>query len=86
MAQGLCFRSAPAYGALFADLLEQAGGDFFKIPDMAHINKLAAVTVNEPASGRVFCAGAPEPERLAPYLACSGQAPASIPEKEATAL
>lgn len=86
LAEGLCFRSAPAYGALFADLLEQAGGDFFKIPDVAHINKLAAVTVNELTSGRVCCAGRPEPERLAPCLACPGQAPSPFPEKEAAAL
>lgn len=68
LAESLCFRSAPAYGTLFADLMEAAGGDFYKIPNLAHINKLARVTVNELTSGALGFAGKPEPERLRPYL------------------
>jgi len=68
LSDGLCFRSASAYGKLFSDLLAEADGDFYKIPNISHINKLARVTVNDLFSGFVYHAGCTEPDFLAPFL------------------
>ncbi|MEL7608922.1 MAG: methenyltetrahydromethanopterin cyclohydrolase [Bacillota bacterium] len=57
LAYDLTFESLDIYGALFIDLLEAAGGDFFKIPNIGGINKLAVVTVNDLNSRRVYAAG-----------------------------
>ena len=51
-------------GVLFADLLEKAGGDFFRIPNIRHINRLAEITVTDRASGAVCRAGRMHPEIL----------------------
>lgn len=68
LARGLCFRSAYCYGQLFSTLLARAGGAFWNIPDITHINKLSRVTVNDLATGRLAGAGRPEPQRLARHL------------------
>lgn len=64
LARNLAFDSLPIRGCLFADLLEEAGGNFFKIPDLIHINKLAVVEVFDPASGRMYRAGSARPDCL----------------------
>ncbi len=38
LAHDLTFASTDIFGALFSDLLAAAGGDFFKIPNLLHIN------------------------------------------------
>ena len=57
LAYDLTFESLDIYGTLFADLLDAAGGDFFKIPNISNINKLAIVTINDLNSRRVYAAG-----------------------------
>lgn len=68
LAHNLCFESLPIFGTLFADLLDAAGGDFFQIPNISHINKLARVTINDITGGKVACAGAFREDVLLPYL------------------
>lgn len=68
LAQALCFRSTYCYGQLFSELLTQAGGNFWDIPDITHINKISRVTVNDLTSGRLVSAGEPEARRLASYF------------------
>lgn len=60
----LCYESLGMGGVLFADLLEAAGGDFFKIPNISAINKLACITVNDLAARRVYRAGEEAPHIL----------------------
>ncbi len=64
LAKKLAFESADIFGAYFSDLLDQAGGDFFKIPNLQHINKLAVAEVFDPACGKAFRAGSLYPELL----------------------
>lgn len=64
LARDLAFSSLSVFGGLFIDLLEQAGGDFFKIPDIEHINKLAVVEVFDPDGGQTFRAGELRPDLL----------------------
>ena len=64
LARDLAFCSLSIFGGLFIDLLEQAGGDFFKIPDIEHINKLAVVEVFDPDRERTFRAGELRPDLL----------------------
>ena len=60
----LCFDSIEAYGTYFGDLLEAAGGDFFKIPHISDINRLAKVTVNDLREGRLYHAGEKRPDLI----------------------
>lgn len=69
LAQNLCFASLDIYGSMFADLLEAAGGDFYKIPNISHINKLARVCINDLSAGKAYCAGEPDEQLLLAYLA-----------------
>ncbi|MEN6419392.1 MAG: methenyltetrahydromethanopterin cyclohydrolase [Clostridiaceae bacterium] len=64
LADELAFRSLSIFGTLFIDLLDQAGGNFFKIPNLLHINKLALVEVLDPESGRTCRAGELRPDLL----------------------
>ncbi len=64
LADDLAFESLDIFGALFADLLDQAGGDFFKIPNLLHINKLAAVEVFDRTGGRTYRAGKLRPDLI----------------------
>mgnify|MGYP000862990580 FL=1 len=64
LAGDLAFCSLSIFGSLFIDLLDQAGGDFFKIPNLLHINKLALVEVYDPESGRTCRAGELRPDLL----------------------
>ncbi|MEN6339128.1 MAG: methenyltetrahydromethanopterin cyclohydrolase [Clostridiaceae bacterium] len=64
LANDLAFCSLSIFGTMFADLLEQAGGDFFKIPNLLHINKLALVEVFDPESGKTCRAGELRPDLL----------------------
>lgn len=64
LARDLAFCSLSIFGGLFIDLLEAAGGDFFKIPDIEHINKLAVVEVFDPDQQRTFRAGELRPDLL----------------------
>lgn len=64
LADDLAFCSLSIFDTLFIDLLEQAGGDFFQIPNLLHINKLALVEVYDPESGRTFRAGELRPDLL----------------------
>ena len=68
LAQDLCFASLDIYGSLFADLLEAADWDFYKIPNISHINKLARVSINDETAGKAYCAGEPDESLLRPYL------------------
>jgi len=65
LANDLAFTSTDIFGALFFDLLKKADGDFFKIPNLLHINKLAIVEVFDPDSGKTFRAGSLQPNILA---------------------
>lgn len=65
LAENLAFSSTDIFGSLFSDLLEQAGGDFFKIPNLLHINKLAVAEVFDPGCGKTFRAGTMHGEFLA---------------------
>ena len=65
LADNLVFSSLPIFGGLFIDLLDAAGGDFFKIPDLLHINKLAVVEVIDSSIGAIYCAGMLRPDCLA---------------------
>lgn len=64
LADDLAFCSTDIFGTLFFDLLKEAGGDFFKIPNLLHINKLAAVEVADPVSGKTFRSGLLRPDLL----------------------
>jgi len=64
LAGELAFCSLSIFGSLFIDLLDQAGGDFFKIPNLLHINKLALVEVYDPESGKTCRAGELRPDLL----------------------
>ena len=64
LADELAFRSLSIFGTLFIDLLDQAGGNFFKIPNLLHINKLALAEVYDPESGRTCRAGELRPDLL----------------------
>ncbi len=64
LANDLAFSSTDIFGALFSDLLEEAGGDFFKIPNLLHINKLAVVEVADPQSGKTYHSGSFRPDLL----------------------
>ncbi len=68
LADDLAFNSLSIYGKLFYELLEQAGWDFFKIPDVMHINKLAEVTICDIRSGKTAVAGCKDTEILTNQL------------------
>lgn len=68
LADELAFNSLSIYGKLFYELLEQAGWDFFKIPDVMHINKLAEVTICDIRSGKTAVAGCKDTEILTNQL------------------
>jgi len=57
LARDLTFESTDICGKLFIDLLEEADWDFFKIPNVLHINKLSEITVADVRSGKTACAG-----------------------------
>jgi len=57
LAEILCFRSTPAYGRFFHDILSEAEGNFMNIPGLKDINKVAQVTINNLHTGRVYQAG-----------------------------
>ncbi|MDR1800672.1 MAG: hypothetical protein LBQ95_02350 [Lachnospiraceae bacterium] len=54
LADSLAYSSLGMDNVLFIDLLEKAGGDFFKIPNLKHINKLAQVEVYDPDSKKTY--------------------------------
>ena len=64
LADDLAFNSLSIYGKLFYELLEEAGWDFFKIPDVEHINKLAEITICDIRSGKTAVAGRKDIEKL----------------------
>jgi len=64
LASDLAFDSLDIYGKLFVELLSEADWDFFKIPNVMHINKLAEVTVIDVRSGRTARAGSRRCELL----------------------
>ena len=68
LADTLCFHSLAHYGTYFEDLLDEAGGDFFKIPGITDINRIARVTVNDVTNGKLYSAGELHPEMIAPRL------------------
>jgi len=68
IAAQLCFSSSSSYGKMFADLLQEAGGDFYRIPDLMNMNKVAEIALKDSVTDRVFHAGKTEWERLEPYL------------------
>ena len=68
LADDLAFNSLSIYGKLFYELLEQAGWDFFKIPDVMHINKLAEITICDIRSGKTAVAGCKDTEILTKEL------------------
>jgi methenyltetrahydromethanopterin cyclohydrolase len=57
LADDLAFASTDIFGTLFSDLLRKAGGDFFKIPNLLHINKLAVVEVFDSDSETSYRSG-----------------------------
>ena len=65
-AAGPAAAAAHAIVSLFEnpDLLEAAGGDFFKIPNISDINRLAKVTVNDLREGRLYHAGEKRPDLI----------------------
>ncbi len=65
LADNLAFSSLPIFGGLFIDLLDAAGGDFFQIPNLLHINKLAVVEVFDSSNGETYRAGVLRPDCLA---------------------
>ena len=68
LANDLTFRSLSIYGKLFCELLEEADWDFFKIPDVMHINKLAEVTISDVKSGQFANAGQTDIDKLTAQL------------------
>lgn len=68
LANDLAFNSLKIYGKLFYELLEEAGWDFFKIPDVMHINKLAEITICDIRSGKTAVAGCKDIEKLTNQL------------------
>ena len=57
LADDLAFVSTDIFGMLFSDLLQKAGGDFFQIPNLLHINKLAIVEVVDSDNGSSYRSG-----------------------------
>lgn len=64
LADDLVFASTDIFGTLFSDLLRKAGGDFFKIPNLLHINKLAIVEVVDSDSEKSYRSGSFRPDLL----------------------
>lgn len=64
LADDLAFVSTDIFGTLFSDLLQQAGGDFFKIPNLLHINKLAVVEVVDSDSEKAYRSGSFRPDLI----------------------
>jgi methenyltetrahydromethanopterin cyclohydrolase len=64
LADDLTFASTDIFGTLFSDLLQQADGDFFKIPNLLHINKLAVVEVFDIGSATSYRSGSFRPDLL----------------------
>ncbi len=58
VADGLVFRSSPAYGRLFSELLAEAGGVFEAIPGLNDLNKVAQIAVVDRRTARTATAGA----------------------------
>jgi methenyltetrahydromethanopterin cyclohydrolase len=65
IARALVFRSSPAYGRLFSELLAEAGGVFEAIPGLSDLNKVACITVVDRTTGRVASAGSVDVNLLA---------------------
>lgn len=77
VASQLVFRSTEAYGALFSELLEEAGGVFEAIPGLIELNKVAQVTIIDRSTGHAFSAG----ERGEAMLFGSPQDPQTTPKE-----
>ena len=69
VAEGLVFRSSPAYGRRFGELLAEAGGVFEAIPGLTDLNKVAEISVVDRSTGRVATAGAVDEGILGEALA-----------------
>ena len=72
LASKLTFRSTPAYGRRFADLLDEAGGVFEAIPGLNDLNKVAHVTVIDRRTGKIASAGARDDALLAEWMLDAG--------------
>lgn len=57
VAESLVFRSSPAYGSRFADLLAAAGGVFEAVPGLNDLNKVAEIAIVDRQTGRTARAG-----------------------------
>ena len=68
LAFDLAFESTDIFGKLFVQLLEEADWDFFRIPNVLHINKLAEITVMDVRSGVTACAGRTREDLLTDQL------------------
>ena len=57
LCRNLCFESIPEYGVYFDDLLKKYDYDFYKIPHVADVNRVANMTVHDLKEGRIHHAG-----------------------------
>lgn len=57
LCRNLTFESLDIFGSYWADMLEAAGGDFFKIPNITDVNRVGRVVINDRRTGRVYAAG-----------------------------
>jgi methenyltetrahydromethanopterin cyclohydrolase len=57
VADSLVFRSSPAYGSRFAELLAAAGGVFEAVPGLNDLNKVAEIAIVDRQTGRTARAG-----------------------------
>lgn len=73
VAENLAFRSSPAYGRLFLELLSDAGGVFERIPGLDDLNKVAEISVVDRATGRTAAAGAIDDAVLGAAFAKAGR-------------
>ena len=57
LCRNLCFESIPEYGVYFDDLLRQYDYDFYKIPHVSDVNRVACMTVHDLNEGRIYHCG-----------------------------
>lgn len=57
LCRDLTFETHPQYGVYFDDLLRQYDYDFFRIPNVSDINRIASLTVHDRKTGRICHAG-----------------------------
>ena len=79
VADGLVFRSSPAYGRLFSELLAEAGGVFEAIPGLNDLNKVAQIAVVDRRTAKMATAGAVDGAILASAAKRAGRGRDELP-------